>query len=165
MLKPLAILLAGFAATSTYGAAQATIRVQPPNVQGPRALQQQTASAVVRDYLQSWRSLSAAFEQNRADLLDSDFVGNAKDQLEATIMQQTKLGMRARYQTRSHDIQIVFYSPEGQSVELIDKVEYDVQILDHDTIKATQRVTGRYIVVMTPAEVRWRVRVFQEESE
>jgi hypothetical protein len=50
-------------------------------------------------------------------------------------------------------------------VELIDKVEYDVQIIDRDKVKATQRVTGRYIVVLTPAEVRWRVRVFQEESE
>jgi hypothetical protein len=164
-IKSLVILLAGLAAISIHGGAQATVRVQPANVQGPRTLQEQTASAVIRDYLQSWRSFSAAFEQNRAGLLDSDFVGTAKDQLAATIMQQTTLGMRTRYQDRSHDIQIVFYSPEGQSVELIDKVEYDVQILDRDKVTATQRVTGRYIVVLTPAEVRWRVRVFQEESE
>jgi len=165
MFKSLVILWAGIAAASTHCAAQATVHVQPASVQGPRTLQERTSSAVVRDYLQSWRSFSVAFEQNRADLLDSDFVGTAKDQLAATIMQQTKLGMRARYQDRSHDIQIVFYSPEGQSVELIDKVEYDVQIIDRDKVKATQRVTGRYIVVLTPAEVRWRVRVFQEESE
>jgi hypothetical protein len=159
------ILFAGIIATSTYGAAQATVHVQPANLQGSRALQEQTSSAVIRDYLQSWKSFGAALEQNRADLLDSDFVGSAKDQLAATIVQQTKLGMRVRYQDRSHDIQIVFYSPEGQSVELIDKVEYDVQILDRDKVTATQRVSGRYIIVLTPAEVRWRVRVFQEESE
>jgi len=165
MFKSLVILLSAIAVTSAHSAAQATVRVQPANLQGPRTLQEQTASAVIRDYLQSWRSFSAALEQNRAGLLDSAFVGAAKDQLAATIMQQTKLGMRVKYQDRSHDIRIVFYSPEGQSVELIDKVEYDVQILDRDTVKATQRVTGRYIVVLTPAEVRWRVRVFQEESE
>jgi hypothetical protein len=42
------------------------------------------------------------------------------------------LGIRTRYRDLSHDLQIVFYSPEGLSVELTDKVEYEVQLIDHD---------------------------------
>jgi hypothetical protein len=159
------ILCAVFAAASGLGVAQATVRVEPANLQGPRPLQEQTGKAAIRDYLQSWQSFRAALEQNRADLLDANFVGTAKDKLTDTIQQQAALGMSTRYQDRAHDIQIVFYSPEGLSVELTDRVEYDVQVLDHDKVKSTQRVSARYIVVLTPAEVSWRVRVFQAVPE
>jgi hypothetical protein len=127
-------------------------------------LQEQTAKSAIRDYLQSWQSFSSAFEQNRPDLLDPAFVGTAKDKLTETIQEQAALGIRTRYQDRSHDIQIVFYSPEGLSIELNDKVEYDVQVLDHDRVKTTQHVRSDYIIIITPAEVRWRVRVFQAAS-
>jgi hypothetical protein len=92
-------------------------------------------------------------------------VGTAKEKLTDTIQEQTRLGLSTRYQDRSHDIQIVFYSPEGLSIQLIDNVEYDMQLLDHDKIQTTQRVHARYNVVLTPAEVRWRVRVFQADPE
>ena len=165
MLKSLLILCAVFAAASGIGSAQAAVRVEPPNLQGPRPLPEQTGTAAIRDYLQSWQSLRSALEQNRADLLDPTFVGTARDKLTGTIQQQATLGIRTRYQDRAHDIQIVFYSPEGLSIELTDMVEYDVQVSDHDKIKTIQHLSARYIIVLTPAEVRWRVRVFQAEPE
>ena len=161
MLKSLLIYCAFFGATSGIGFAQATVRVEPANLQGPRPMPEQTGKAAIRDYLQSWQSLRAALEQNRSDMLDPSFVGTAKDKLTNTIQQQAALGICTRYQDRAHDIQIVFYSPEGLSIELTDKVEYDVQVLDHDKVKTTQHVSTRYVIVLTPAEVRWRVRVFQ----
>ena len=148
-----------------FGAAQATVHVEPTNLDGPRQLQEQTATGVVRDYMQAWQSLSAALEQNSADLLNADFVGTAKDKLAETIHAEAALDIRTRYQDRAHDVQIVFYSPEGLSIELIDTVDYDVQVFDHDKQVTTQQVRQRYIVVMTPAEVRWRVRVMQTAGE
>jgi hypothetical protein len=165
MLKSLLILCAVFAAASGIGSAQAAVRVEPPNLQGPRPLPEQTGTAAIRDYLQSWQSLRFALEQNRADLLDQAFVGTARDKLTGTIQQQATLGIRTRYQDRAHDIQIVFYSPEGLSIELTDMVEYDVQVSDHDKIKTIQHLSARYIIVLTPAEVRWCVRIFQAEPE
>ncbi|MGA2169054.1 MAG: hypothetical protein ABSG62_12655 [Terracidiphilus sp.] len=165
MLKSLLILCAFFTATSGIASAQAAVRVEPPNLQGPRPLPEQTGTAAIRDYLQSWQSLRAAFEQNRADLLDPDFVGTARDKLTDTIQQQVNLGIRTHYQDRAHDLQIVFYSPEGLSIELTDKVEYDVKVLDHERVKTIQHLSARYVIVLTPAEVRWRVRVFQAAPE
>jgi hypothetical protein len=162
MLRPLLILCVFSTAFSSFGIAQVAVRVETPTLQGPRPLPEQTATAAIRDYLQSWQSLRSALEQNRTDLLDPAFVGTAKDKLTETIQQQTTLGIRTRYLERSHDIQIVFYSPEGLSIELTDRVDYDVQILDHDGVKTEQRVSARYVIVLTPAEVRWRVRVFQD---
>ncbi len=146
-------------------AQQPTVQVDPPQLQGSRAVEKPTETAVIRDYLQSWQSLRAAMEQNRPDLLSPDFVGTAADKLTATIQDQAKLGIRTRYQDHSHDLQIVFYSPEGLSLQLIDTVEYDEQVLDHDKVLTTQRMRARYNVVMTPAELRWRVRLFQGGPE
>jgi hypothetical protein len=161
MLKSFLILCALYTAILGIGSAQATVRVEPTNFQGPRALPEQTATAAIRDYLQSWQNLRTALEQNRAGLLDPAFVGIARHKLTGTIQQQTVLGIRTSYQDRAHDIQIVFYSPEGLSIELTDNVQFDLEILDGDKVKTTQHMNSKYIIVLTPAEVRWRVRVFQ----
>ena len=161
---PLAIAILLGAAATSYAAGADNVRIEPhTNLAGPRVLEDQTASAAIRDYLKSWHSLSAALEQNRADLLDADFVGTALDKLDETVQEQAGLGLGARYQDSSHDIQIVFYSPEGLSLELTDTVEYDMQVLDHGKLMATQHVHARYIVVMTPTESRWKVRIFQAQ--
>jgi hypothetical protein len=158
-------LCAFLAATSGYVAAQPDVRVEPSHLEGPRTLQQQTADATIRDYLEAWRSMGAALGQNRVDLLNADFVGTARSELADTIQQQAALGIRTLYQDRSHDIQIVFYSPEGLSIELTDTVEYDVQISDHDKPQTSQRVRARYLAILTPSEVSWRVRVLQASPE
>jgi hypothetical protein len=165
ILRSLLIASAMAAVVSKFAAAQPEVREEPSNLKGPRPLEDQTRAAAIRDYLKSWQSFRAAFNQNSPDILDADFVGTAKDKLAETIQQQSALGIRTRYQDLSHDLQIVFYSPEGLSIELTDRVDYDVQVLDHDKVTTTQRVSARYIVVLTPAEVRWRVRVFQAVPE
>jgi hypothetical protein len=141
------------------------VHVEPTDSVGPRVLEKQTEEAVIRDYLQAWRNLSGAFEDNQVALLDADFVGTAKEKLADTVREQTKLGLRTRYRDSAHDLQLIFYSPEGLSVQLIDTVTYDVQILDHDKVQTTQHVRARYVAVLTPTEVRWKVRVLQAEPE
>jgi predicted PhzF superfamily epimerase YddE/YHI9 len=144
---------------------EATVRVEPSNLQRSRPLQKQTETAAIRDYLQSWQSLRAALEQNRPDLLDQSFVGTALDKLTDTMHQQEAAGIQVRYLDRAHELKIISYSPEGLSIQLTDNVEYDQQVIDHDKVLTNRRVRARYVVVMTPAEVRWRVRVFQADTE
>jgi hypothetical protein len=163
--KPVLFGCSVLAALSVWGSDQPTVRVEPTDSVGPRTLEKQTQTAVIRDYLQAWQSLSRALDQNRADLLNHDFVGTAKEKLTDTIREQTKLGIQTRYQDGKHDIQLVFYSPEGLSIQLVDTVEYDVQLLDHEKPQITQHVRARYVAVLTPTEVQWRVRVFQAEPE
>ena len=147
------------------GGQQPAVRVEPAHLDGPRKLADQTAQAVVRDYLQSWQAMSKALNQNNAGLLGADFVGLAKEKLAKTIDQQAAAGIHTRYVDRSHDVQVVFYSPDGLSIELRDQVSYDVQIFSKDKQIATRHAQGRYVVVMTPAQVRWMVRIFQEQAQ
>lgn len=146
-------------------AQQSSVHVETPDLNSPRPLAPQTAESAVRDYLQSWQSMKAALAQNRADLLSPDFVGGALDKLTSTVHSQIKAGIHTRYVDRSHDLQIVFYSPEGLSIQLVDNVEYDEQVYNGDTLLASQPVSARYIAVLTPSEVRWRVRVLQASHE
>jgi hypothetical protein len=162
MFKSLLALGVLVFATANRAGAQADVRIEPlADLQGPRVLEEQTASAAIRDYLQSWQGLSAALVQNRADLLDTYFAGTARDKLGEAVQEQAAAELSTQYQVSSHDIQIVFYSPEGLSLQLTDTVEYDVQVLDHGKSITSQHMRSRYIVVLTPTEARWKVRVFQ----
>jgi hypothetical protein len=165
MTKPLFIMCSLFTTIVALGSDHPAVRVVPTELVGPRPLERQTETAVIRDYLQAWRSMSDAFDQNRTGLLDPDFIGTAKEKLADTIREQAKLGIHTRYRDGVHDLQLVFYSPEGLSIQLVDTVEYDMEVLDRDKVLATQHVRARYVAVLTPTEVRWKVRVFQAEPE
>ncbi len=165
MKQPLFIVCSVFIAMFALGSDQPAVHVEPTDSVGPRTLEKQTETAVIRDYLQAWHSMSGALEQNRAELLDADFIGTAKEKLAGTIQEQAGLGIHTRYRDTSHDLQLVFYSPEGLSIQVIDTVEYDVEVVDHDKVQTTQHVRARYVAVLTPTEVRWKVRVFQAEPE
>jgi hypothetical protein len=165
MPKLFFIALAAFGFHSAMAGAQAAVHIEPAHLNSPRELAPQTEQGVIRDYLESWKTLHAAFVENNPGLLAKDFVGTAKDRLSDSIHQQVATGIHTSYQDLSHNIQIAFYSPEGLSIELTDTVDYDVQIFDKDKQISTQKVHARYVVVMTPAEVRWRVRVLQTQGE
>lgn len=145
-------------------AQEPTIKIEPPQLQGSRPLEKQTEAAVTRDYLLSWKTLATALDRNDPSALDLYFVGTAHDRLAGTIDQQGKIGIHTRYIERSHDLQIIFYSPEGLSIQMTDDVAYDEQVLDHDKLLGSRPVRRRYLIVMTPSEVRWRVRLFQSAA-
>jgi hypothetical protein len=163
MMRSLMVLGVMLTASGALAADHGSVQIEPSRLSGPRPLAQQTESAVVRDYLQAWASMSAAMEQNRPDLLDENFVGLAKEKLAAAVGEETKLGLHAHYQERTHDIKIVFYSPDGLSIQLVDNISYDEQLLDHEKVITVQPVHARYVAVLTPTEVQWKVRVLQTE--
>ena len=163
--KPIVIAFWLLATLFVGASDQPSVRVESTDSVGPRTLEKQTETAVVRDYLKAWHSLSGALEQNRIDLLNADFVGTAKEKLSDTIQEQAKLGIQTRYTDKAHDVKLVFYSPEGLSIQLIDTVDYDIQLIDHEKPQITQHVRARYVAVLTPTEVQWKVRVFQAEPE
>jgi hypothetical protein len=155
------VLGAFVAAMLQSGFSQPNVQVTDVGSVGPRTLEKPTRAAVVRDYLNAWSSLTRALGENRVDVVDEAFVGIAKEKLAETVKEQKDLGMTTRYRETSHDIKLLFYSPEGLSIQLADQVEYEVQVLDHDRVQAVQQMHARYVAVLTPTELRWKVRVLQ----
>ncbi len=140
---------------------QPAVHVAPVNTVGPRTLETQTRSSVIRDYLLAWQSMNAALSENRTDAVDASFVGQARERLINTIREQQNIGIRTSYRDKSHNIKVLFYSPEGLSIQLTDEVEYDVDVLNGDHALDHQQVHARYVAVLTPTESKWKVRVFQ----
>ncbi|MGB9032175.1 MAG: hypothetical protein WCC27_18775 [Acidobacteriaceae bacterium] len=169
MIQRVLILTCALLLPAASWGEDAVVRVEPPDVAGAPFSGQaandfrMTQTAVVRDYLEAWRNFRAAFEENQPDLLSRSFVGSAHDALAAAIAQQARLGLHTLYQDRSHDLRIVFYRPGGGSLEIIDDVEYEQQTLDAHGILAAQTVRARYVVVLTPTETRWAIRIFQAQ--
>ena len=152
------------AALSLSSATKPTVKVAPMDSVGPRPVEEQTRVSVVRDYLRAWETMDRALQLNRPDLLDEYFVGGAKQTLADTIREQEKLGIQSAYGNQFHDLQVVFYSPEGLSIEIVDTAGYEVEVRDHEKVVGTKQVQARYVAVLTPTESKWKVRVFQGGS-
>lgn len=149
---------------STDGVAQPVVQVEVARSFGPRQLENQTKDAVVRDYLKCWRSLSLALEENDAAALDPAFTGIAREKLGGVIGEQVKANITTAYRDRSHHLTFVFYSPEGLSIQVVDDAEYDVELSAHGKAQATRHVKARYMAVLTPTEVSWKVRMLQADA-
>ena len=127
----------------------------------PRQVEDTTQKAVVRDYAAAWQALAGALEQDRPDLLGTNFVGTANEKLAQTISQQRKAGLHQRYVDKGHDVTAIFYSPEGSAIELQDTAQLQIQVLDGDKVLHSEDVTVHYVALLTAAENSWKVRVFE----
>jgi hypothetical protein len=127
----------------------------------PREVEDSTELAIMRDYANAWKVMTLALAENRMDGIDSGFVGVAKDLLMARVSQQQKSGLRTRYLDRGHKLDAIFYSPEGSAMQLRDTAQVEVQTLDGDKIIDSRQLTQHYLVVMSVAEVGWKVRVLE----
>jgi hypothetical protein len=142
---------------------QPTVRIEALDLHGSAVMERQTQAEVIRDYLEAWKSLNGALRENRPELLEEAFVGNAKEKLATTIEEQKQAGIQTTYRDRAHDITLVFHSPDDLSTQLVDKVEYEVEIKDQEKTQVSQHATSRFVAVLTPTELRWKVRILEAE--
>jgi hypothetical protein len=127
----------------------------------PRQAEPLTQNAVLRDYKFAWANLAQALESNSAGAINGLFVGDASAQLVAQVNGQKKNGLSSRYENQTHKLEAVFYSPEGDILELHDTAEYDFEILDGGKSIHREHAIVHYVVLMTPGADRWVVRQLQ----
>jgi hypothetical protein len=128
---------------------------------GPREFEEQTQKSIVRDYGRAWATMQDALERNNSAVLDRYFAGVAKDKLSDAVAEQQKSGVRVRYVDRSHALHALFYSPEGSAIEVRDTAQIEMQVLDGDKVVHSEQLTQPYLVLFTPAEDRWKVRLLE----
>ena len=129
---------------------------------GPRELEDVTKNAIARDYAAAWSTLAQALDQNSPELLNAHFTGFARDNFGQRIADQRRAGVHTRYRDLGHRASIIFYSPDGLGVQLLDEAQIEVQIFDGDNLVSSTKVDRHYIALLTPAEVSWKVRVLQD---
>lgn len=153
-------LIAMLPALKTYADTTPSIAVNVGNA-GPRQVEDTTQRAVARDYAAAWQAMIKALDQNRTDLLGPSFIGNANDKLVATIEDQRKNGLRQQIVDRGHNVDAVFYSPEGSAMELHDRAQVQLQLMDGSKVIHSEEATIHYVVLLTAAENSWKVRVLE----
>ena len=131
----------------------------------PRQVEEGTVKAVTRDYAAAWKSLGEAVEQNRADLLNANFAGTARERFGALVESQAKNGLRQRYVDRGHKVQVIFYSADGSSMQVRDTAQVEIQLLDGSEVVHSEQATVSYLALLTPAENSWKVRVLESVPE
>ena len=124
----------------------------------PRAIEELTGKNVTRDYAYAWRDLAAASQSNRPGLLNDYFTGFAKDNLTQRIADQRRTGVTIRYTDHGHNVKAFFYSQNGGEMQLLDRAQLDIDIMDGDKVINHESVTQPYLVLMTPGADRWFVR-------
>jgi hypothetical protein len=138
-----------------------------PNVQlnadniGPRQLEDLTSKSIPRDYAFAWQSVEQALNDDRTDVLDAYVTGSAKDELTQRVKSQIKSGLHTRYRDRGHKLDAIFYAPAGDAMELRDRAQLDMQVLDGAKVIYEEPVDLNYVVLMTPGADRWLVRHLQ----
>jgi hypothetical protein len=128
---------------------------------GPRIVEDLTQKALIRDYALGWRNLADAFDSASATPLDGNFVDTARSDLGEAIAGEARSGLRSRYSEQHHDVQVVFYAPEGDGIELHDTMQCQLQIVDGAKVIHEEQLKMHYVVLMTPAADRWVIRQFQ----
>src|SRR5437764_806870 len=116
---------------------------------------------IVRTYSSAWKNMEGALQQNRPELIDESFVGYAHDKLLSQVQEQKKNGLATRYVDDGHQVSATFYSPEGSAVQLQDTAQFEIQLLDGSNVVSSQKVTRKYIAVVTVVEDSWKVRVLE----
>jgi hemin uptake protein HemP len=127
----------------------------------PRAVENLTERAVLRDYRFAWTSMAQALEINTSDPLEGPFAGEAKELLRETVSSQQHANLSQQYSNQNHRVEAVFYAPEGDVMELHDTAEYQLRVSDGGKIIHDELVVMHFVVLMTPAADRWVIRQLQ----
>jgi hypothetical protein len=128
---------------------------------GPRAIEDLTSKSVPRDYAFAWQTMEQALDENRPGLLEGYFTGLAKQSLTDRVNSQLKSGLHTRFTDRGHHLDAMFYSPAGDVMQLRDRAQVDVQVLDGGKVIHEESANLVYTVLMTPGADRWLVREMQ----
>jgi hypothetical protein len=128
---------------------------------GPRSVESQTESVILRDYKFAWASLEQALESNSTAPMSGLFAGTAHTWVTNAVAGQRRSGVSSRYLNQNHKVEAVFYAPEGDMIELHDTADYDLQIFDGGKAIHDEHVVVHYVVLMTPGADRWVIRQLQ----
>ena len=127
----------------------------------PRQLEDTTEKAIARDYGAAWQALEQALAGNSTASLNDNFIGYALETLSRRVKDQKAAGITTRILDRGHNLEAIFYSPDGSALELKDTATLETQVLEGGAVIYSEQAQVRYYAVMTGAEDRWKVRVLQ----
>ncbi|HVJ04657.1 MAG TPA: hypothetical protein VM578_03180 [Candidatus Saccharimonadales bacterium] len=161
MLGPISVQMI-LVPMTTHAAAPAPLQSFNSAGVSPRPVEDTTSASIQRDYAHAWKSLVVALEENRTELLNENFTGTARQQWQEAIHTQKQNGLSRRIVDHGHSVRVTFYSLDGSALEATDTADLEIQYREGGKVISTERVQAHYLVLLTPAENSWKLRMLQE---
>lgn len=140
----------------------AASRTLDASASAPRPVEEATATAVERDYLHGWKSLAEALEANRAELLNENFTGTARQHWQQAVDLQQQSGLSRRIIDHGHSLRVTFYSLDGSALQAEDVADLEIEYRDGTKVLSSEHIHPHYLVLLTPAENSWKIRILEE---
>lgn len=158
------LIVLGFAGLSSmlHAAPPAPLSSFDSTAATPRPVEEKTALSIQRDYAHAWQSLASALESNNAELLNENFTGTARQQWQQAIQGQRQNGLNRHIVDHGHKVHVTFYSLDGSALEAKDTADLEIQYREGERVLSSERVQAHYLVLLTPAEADWKLRILQE---
>lgn len=128
----------------------------------PRAVEDTTAAAIERDYAYAWKSLVSALDANHPELLNENFTGIAREHWQQAIDLQRQNGLSRHIIDHGHSLRVTFYSLDGSALQAEDIADLEIEYRDGSKVLSSERIKSRYLVLLTPAENSWKIRILEE---
>ena len=128
----------------------------------PREVEDSTGKAIVRDYATAWKAIENGLGNDDVNALDAGLVGFARDQYAAAIDDQKKTDLKVRYTDKGHQVEAVFYSPDGSAMQLRDTAKLTREVLDGDKVLSHDEITAHYFAIMAVTDDHWKLRSIEE---
>jgi hypothetical protein len=130
-----------------------------------RFLDQQTLAEIENDYIDAWYVKQVAYKTNLKNGVKDYYTDNARKNLYNFITNNKKEKISIEGTTLSHNINILFFSEDGQLIVLEDKnvVEYKRIFKDTKIILETTE-SSNYKVILLLEDGFWRIRHLVKEA-
>jgi hypothetical protein len=128
---------------------------------GPRGVEDTLQQTLRRDYARAWQTMNTALENGDVRPLEQYFTGIAQTKLQALIKDENSTGVKVRYVDQGHQLQAVFYPRDGGAMLLHDTAQVQMEVTQNGKVIHSEPLAQKYVVLMTPAQDRWLVRVLQ----
>ncbi|GAA3612004.1 cellulase family glycosylhydrolase [Flavivirga amylovorans] len=130
-----------------------------------RPMDEQTLGCIETNYLDAWYVKHLGYQTNTKKGIDDYYTENARKNIYAIIDENLDAGITIESTTLQHDLNLEFFSEDGQLVVLTDKnvVEYK-RIYKNETLILETTDVSTYKVILLLEDGFWRIRHMVKES-
>ena len=149
------------AAVLLSASTEPAVRVAPMDSVGPRTMEAQTQASVIRDYLMAWQTMNATLTQTGRTCWMQCLSEKRKRSSARLFTSSCASELRQATCPSRTTSALCFIRRKELSIQLLDEVEYDVNVWKGEQFLGLEHVRARYVAVLSPSETRWKVRMFQ----
>lgn len=126
-----------------------------------RPLEKPTKKRVAQDYLNAWYVREVALSTGDRKGIDDYYTQSARNKLDTLLNQNINVKVKIEGTSLNHDLQLEFYSADGQFISFTDNNVTEVKrIFSDNELILEEKTSSSYRVIMLLEDGFWRIRQF-----